>query len=119
MFSVTRLRHSQVPHEAVIGSVYVVAAAAAILILTQSHEGDEELRNLMVGRLLFVRQADLTKVALIYGAIGLLHWFVRKPLLLISRDPHKVFEKGMAVKWWDLLFYATFGWPIPSSSGYC
>ena len=50
IFSVTRLQHSRVPHEAVIGSVYVVAAAAAILILTQSHEGDEELRKLLSRR---------------------------------------------------------------------
>lgn len=115
IFSITRLQHSRVPHEAVIGSVYVVAAAAAILILTQSYEGDEELRNLLVGRLLFVHQADLLKVGLIYGAIGVIHWFARKPLLLISQAPQEAFKRGMRVRWWDLLFYTTFGFVVTSS----
>ncbi len=115
VFSVTRLRHSRVPHEAVIGSVYVVAAAAAILILTQSSEGDEELRNIMVGRLLFVNHADIIKIALIYGVLGFIHWLFRKPLLLISQSPNQAYEKGMPVKLWDLLFYTTFGFVVTSS----
>ena len=115
IFSITRLQHSRVPHEAVIGSVYVVAAAAAILILTQSHEGDEELRNLLVGRLLFVHKADLIKIGLIYGVIGFVHWFARRPLLLISQAPQEAFKRGMRVRWWDLLFYTTFGFVVTSS----
>jgi zinc/manganese transport system permease protein len=115
IFSVTRLKHSKVPHEAVIGSVYVVAAAAAILVLTQSHEGDEELKNIMIGRLLFVQQNDLLKLLLIYGAIGLVHWFIRKPLLLISQRPQEAFQQGIPIKWWDFLFYTTFGFVVTSS----
>jgi zinc/manganese transport system permease protein len=115
IFATTRLKHSKVPHEAVIGSVYVVAAALSILVLTQSHEGDEELKNIMIGRLLFVQQNDLIKLALVYGVIGVVHWMVRKPLLLISQNPQEAFRQGMPVKLWDLLFYITFGFIITSS----
>ena len=42
-------RASQVPQEAIIGIAYVVAAAAAILLLSRSPHGNEEIRNMLVG----------------------------------------------------------------------
>ena len=47
IFTVTRNRgHHHVPQEALIGIVYVVAAAAGILLLSNSAEGTEELRRM-------------------------------------------------------------------------
>src|SRR5947209_11235622 len=43
VFSVTGKRASQIPQEAVIGISYVVAAAAAVLLLSRAAEGDEEI----------------------------------------------------------------------------
>src|SRR6185436_1930192 len=40
LFSLTRFRHPRVPHESIIGIIYVVAAAAATLVLSRSAEGD-------------------------------------------------------------------------------
>src|SRR5216117_1577619 len=41
IFFVTGKRASQIPQEAVIGIAYVVAAAAAVLLLSRAAEGDE------------------------------------------------------------------------------
>jgi zinc/manganese transport system permease protein len=41
IFSLTGKRSSQIPQEAVIGISYVVAAAAAVLLLSRAAEGDE------------------------------------------------------------------------------
>ena len=46
IFSVTGKRTSQIPQEAVIGIAYVVAAAAAVLLLSRAAEGDEEIKNM-------------------------------------------------------------------------
>ena len=48
----TRTRRQRVPQEALIGIVYVMAAAAAILVLSHSTGGKEELQRSLVGELL-------------------------------------------------------------------
>jgi zinc/manganese transport system permease protein len=115
VFAATRLRKPIVPQESLIGIVYAVSAAAAILVLSRAPEGGEELKALMVGHLLFVEWPEIAKTFFLYGAIGLLHWAVRKPLLAISREPEQAFAQGLRVRWWDFLFYATFGFVVTSS----
>lgn len=115
VFAATRLRKPLVPQEALIGVVYAVSAAASILVLSRAPEGGEELKALLVGHLLFVDWREIIKVAVLYSTIGLIHWACRKPLLLISQDPEGAFAKGMPVRWWDFLFYATFGFVVTSS----
>ena len=62
IFSVTGKRTSHVPQEAIIGIAYVVAAAAAVLLLSRAAEGDEEIKQMLVGNILLVspvRRLDL------------------------------------------------------------
>ena len=115
VFSLTRFRRSRVPHEAIIGIVYAVSAAAVILILSRASEGGEELKNLLVGHVLFVEPAELMRMGVIYSLVGLVHWRVRRPLLLISQDPQRAFDQGVRVRLWDLVFYLTFGLVVTSS----
>ena len=115
IFSATRFRQERVPHEAIIGVVYAVAAAASILVLSRAPEGGEELKGLLVGHLLLVGWPEVGKMAAVYAAIGLVHWVARRPLLVISQDPQKAFALGLPVRWWDLLFYVTFGFVVTSS----
>lgn len=115
IFAATRFRRERVPHEAIIGVVYAVAAAAAILVLSRAPEGGEELKELLVGHLLLVGWPEVGKVAVVYGVIGFAHWLTRRPLLLISQDPQKAFGLGLPVRWWDLFFYVTFGFVVTSS----
>ncbi|MBI3616349.1 MAG: metal ABC transporter permease [Candidatus Omnitrophica bacterium] len=115
IFAVTRLKEEKIPHEAIIGVVYAVAAAASILVLSRAAEGGEELKSLLVGHLLLVGWPEVGKVAVIYGGIGFLHWLFRRQLLFISQNPRQAFEKGLRVRWWDLFFYITFGCVVTSS----
>jgi len=60
--------------EAVIGTVFVVASSVAILLLAKNPRGGENLKELLVGQILWVNPAHLSIVALIYTAVlGL--WF--------------------------------------------
>lgn len=115
IFAMTRFREEKVPQEAIIGVVYAVAAAASILVLSRAPEGGEELKELLVGHILLVSWPEVIKVACIYAAIGILHALIRRPLLLISQNPSEAFARGMPVRWWDLLFYITFGFVVTSS----
>lgn len=115
IFAVTRFKEEKVPHEAIIGVVYAVAAAASILVLSRAAEGGEELKSLLVGHLLLVSWPEVWKVAAIYGVVGFLHGLFRRQLLFISQHPKEAFEKGLRVRWWDLFFYTTFGCVVTSS----
>jgi zinc/manganese transport system permease protein len=60
--------------EAVIGTSFILAASAAILILANNPHGGEHLKDLLVGQVLWVDRDQLVPVALLYGAI-LFVWF--------------------------------------------
>src|SRR5579859_5063953 len=74
IFTLTRNRnHHHVPQEALIGIVYVVAAALGILLLNNSPEGNEELRRTLIGDVLLVTQKQVWRTFGLYAAIGAVH----------------------------------------------
>src|SRR5712691_1314052 len=83
----TRSRDQRVPQEALIGIVYVVAAAAAILALSKSAGGNEELQRSLVGELLVVPHHEVLKTFGLFVVIGAAHFVFRKKFLAISADP--------------------------------
>src|SRR6202023_236455 len=109
IFSVTGKRKSQIPQEAVIGIAYVVAAAAAVLLLSRAAEGDEEIKQMLVGNILLVTPFDVWRCFAVVEAGGLLHFALRRNFLLVSFNRSKAYETGLRVRWWDFLFYALFG----------
>ncbi|MBI4051627.1 MAG: metal ABC transporter permease [Elusimicrobia bacterium] len=115
LFSLMRIRKGRIPQEAFIGIVYAVSAAAAILMMDRLPEGAEHIKHLMVGNLLAVSSQEVTKIAFLYGLIGLLHWLCRKPFLIISTRPEEAFRQGYQIRLWDFLFYATFGFMVTLS----
>jgi len=115
IFAATRHKgHHRVPQEALIGITYVVAAAAGILLLSRTAEGNEELRRTLIGDVLLVSQKDVLRTFLVYLAIGVVHFIFRKKFLMISFDSDAAAASGMRVKWWDFLFYALFGLVVTS-----
>jgi zinc/manganese transport system permease protein len=115
VLALTRSRERHVSQEAVIGVVYAVSAAAAVLLADRSPHGGEHLRSMLVGSILSVSGAEVVKVAALYAAIGLFHWACRRPFFLISTDPDRAYREGWRVRGWDFLFYASFGVVVTSS----
>jgi zinc/manganese transport system permease protein len=115
VLALTRTRHRHVSQEAVIGIVYAVSSAGAVLLADRAPHGAEHIRAMLVGSLLSVRPAEVAKVALLYAAVGLLHWLCRRPFFLISTDPDAAFSQGWRVRAWDFVFYASFGVVVTSS----
>ena len=114
IFSVTGKRTSQVPQEAVIGIAYVVAAAAAVLLLSRAAEGDEQIKQMLVGNILLVTPLEVWKCFGLFAIVGILHFVLRRNFLLVSFDRDGAYEKGLRVRWWDFLFYAAFGLVVTS-----
>jgi len=114
VFSVTGKRSSQIPQEAVIGIAYVFAAAAAVLLLSRAAEGDEEIKNMLVGNILLVSPIDVWKCFALFVAVGIVHAVFRRSFLLVSFDRDRAYREGLQVRWWDFFFYALFGLVVTS-----
>src|SRR5512132_4242620 len=105
VFSMVRVRHARIPQEAIIGICYAVASAAAILAMSKATSESEHLKDMLVGNILAVSWHEVIKTALLYGAIGLFHYWFRKQFLAISMSHHRAEDTGLNVRLWDFLFY--------------
>ncbi|HXA50173.1 MAG TPA: metal ABC transporter permease [Candidatus Acidoferrum sp.] len=115
VFSTVRGQKARIPQEAVIGICYAVASAAAILAMSKSAEQTEHLKEMLVGNILSVSWFEVYKTAALYGAIGLFHYIFRKKFLAISMNHENAEKLGISVRFWDFLFYSSFGFVVTSS----
>jgi zinc/manganese transport system permease protein len=115
VFSTIRGHKARIPQEAVIGITYAVASAAAILAMSKSMEQTEHLKEMLVGNILTVSWLEVGKTALLYGAVGLFHYIFRRRFLSITLDQRAAEAQGVSVRFWDFLFYASFGFVVTSS----
>ncbi|HZI92761.1 MAG TPA: iron chelate uptake ABC transporter family permease subunit [Patescibacteria group bacterium] len=115
IFALTRTRVERVPQEAIIGLTYAVASATAILLADISPHGAEHLKDLLAGSIVWVTPHQIIKTGILYSIIGAFHFIFRKTFLLISLNPEEAYARGIHVRFWDFLFYLSFGIVITSS----
>jgi len=87
--------------EAFIGVLYIFSFSAAILILDKSPHGMEEFKGIMNGNILWVTPRDILSTAVIYGAVGALHFVLRKQF-------HALTFEGKGGFLLELLFFSSF-----------
>jgi zinc/manganese transport system permease protein len=95
----TRTWSGRVPQEAQIGVIYVVAAAAALLLVDRAPQGAEHIRQILTGNILTVGWDELRWALPLYLAVGVLY-----PLIRVRN------EWGS-----EFIFYAAFGIVVTSS----
>src|SRR5204862_585822 len=115
IFAFARTRRGHIPQEAFIGIAYSVASAMAILLMSKATGETEHLKDMLVGNILAVSRPEVIKTALLYSGVGLFHFIFRKKFLLISMNHNKAEQLGFNVRFWDFLFYASFGFVVTSS----
>ncbi len=95
----TRTWSGRVPQEAQIGVIYVVAAAAALLLVDRAPQGAEHIRQILTGNILTVGWEELRWAIPLYAIVGFAHprIHVRNPWLA------------------EFAFYAAFGIVVTSS----
>jgi zinc/manganese transport system permease protein len=115
IFSTIRSRHARIPQEAIIGISYAVASAATILALSKSTSEGEHLKDMLVGNILAVSWDEVWRTAVLYAIIGAFHFVFRKKFLAISMDHDAAEQSGTSLRFWDFLFYASFGFVVTRS----
>jgi zinc/manganese transport system permease protein len=115
IFALARTRRGHIPQEAFIGIAYSVASAMAILLMSKATGETEHLKDMLVGNILAVSWPEVRKTAILYALVGVFHYVFRKKFLLISMNHEKAESLGVSVRFWDFLFYASFGFVVTSS----
>jgi zinc/manganese transport system permease protein len=115
LFALSRVHRGPIPQEAIIGIVYAVSAAIAVLVVDRAPQGSEHIKQLLVGSILTVTPGEVATLTALYAAVGALHWSIRRPLLDISFDPDGAAQRGRAFRMWDFVFYTSFGFVVTSS----
>ena len=95
----TRTWSGRVPQEAQIGVIYVVSAAAALLLVDRAPQGAEHIRQILTGNILTVGWDDLKWAIPVYGVVGVVYPRLRFANPWVS----------------EFAFYAAFGIVVTSS----
>lgn len=103
LLAFTRQWATRIPQEALIGVIYVVAAAAAILLIDRAPQGAEHLKQVLTGNVLTSGVKDLAFIVPLYTVVGLVHWLLGRRL------------SGAGTFAWEFFFYASFGVVVTSS----
>lgn len=109
-FSYARKKEKFISQEAIIGVVYAFASAMSILVAHYLPHGAEHLKEVLLGRLLWVSWGEVIQTAFVYGIICLIHFLIRKKMFALS-EGRKIKNQPL----WDFVFFALFGLVITSS----
>lgn len=115
LISLTRFRLGRVPHEAMIGIVFVVASAGSIIVLQYADHGQEMLKTLLDGQILLVSDPSVVKhTAIVYGTILVAVAALWRPIRRISESEPDA-PRGLGLVFYDFVFYALLGFVVASS----
>jgi zinc/manganese transport system permease protein len=103
LLAFTRSWATRVPQEALIGVVYVVAAAASILLIDRAPQGAEHLKQILTGNILTSGLNEAAVIVPLYLAVALVHFLLR----------HRLTPSGSL--FWEFVFYSTLGMVVTSS----
>jgi zinc/manganese transport system permease protein len=115
LFVLFRSRREKVPIEALIGITYAGAIALSLIVLERSASGTEDIKEMLAGSILTVAPKEVLFIAVLCAVVVGIHWFARKKVLAVTGNSAEARQKGIKVRWWDFVFYVTFGFVVTSS----
>lgn len=98
--------------ESRLGTVYVLAGAASILLLVTNPMGEHGLLDMLKGEIIAVSNADVGRTAATFGAVVVALFLFRKEFLLVSFDREMAITLKKNVVFWDGLLFLLIGLAI-------
>lgn len=99
-----------IPPETLIALVYAFSSALVILVVNYIAHGTEHIKEILIGKILWVTWSEVIKTAAIYSVVAAVHYIFRKQIINTS------FNKSLQTNYfWNFIFYALFGIVITSS----
>ncbi len=95
--------------DARLGVGYAAAAGFALVLVSGTAQGLEELKNVLAGSVLFVSDARLGLIAIVMLVISAVHVSFRKEFLFASYDPDMARTLGVPARFYDAILDLTIG----------
>lgn len=108
-------RNRILPQESLIAIAFVVGTASALVLVSRSAEGIEELKHLLSGHLLTARAAETWIALSIFSLLVIIYITFHKEILYVSFDPETAQSAGLSPRRWNLVFYLVLGLVIALS----
>jgi zinc/manganese transport system permease protein len=116
IFAFTRNIKGRIPQEAIIGIVYAVSSAAAVMAVSHAPEGAEHIKYLLIGSILTISPGIVIKTAVVYALVGCFHFLFFRKFAALTFE---IGERLRNPRAWEFLFYASFGIVVTSSVKIC
>lgn len=97
------------PQDAVLGVLFTVSGAAAILLVAHTARGNEEVVHLLQGNLLAMTPGEARRFALAFGGLLVVHLALFKEFLYLSFDARMAETQGYRAGAWSFAFYGLLG----------
>lgn len=112
-FAFTKRFEKKVSQEVLIALVYAFSSSMVILVVNSMAHGAEHIKEILIGKILWVTWSDVLKTAGIYTLVAMAHYLFRRPMWRTTFGE----SETDAHTFWDFVFYALFGVVITSSVG--
>jgi zinc/manganese transport system permease protein len=114
VIALTRFKLGRVPHEAIIGIIFVLASAVGFIVLDKSPHGPEELKGILSGSILYIQKPEVVHTAWLYSAIFVIALLLWKRTAAISLSEPGA-PTGLQRTLLDFAFYGLLAFVVASS----
>lgn len=109
LFTMLKNKNIKIPLEGFIGIAYAVATTGAVIILDKSAGSDVHVHDMLVGSVLWVSWHQVVRLAVVVAVVAGFHALYRKKFTTLTDHYDHCSHKLKYPKFWDFLFYFTFG----------
>lgn len=111
-FAFLKKKELFIPPEAVIGIIYCLGLALALLLAEKIPGGSNYITKTITGNILWVTWDKVIKCALMFAGVGVIHLIFSRQIADISGAGNGYPYSKNRVKLLDLFFYLTFGFVV-------
>ncbi len=98
-----------------LGTAYVVASAASILLLSKCPVAERGWMGLLKGEIIAISHGDLTLTFVSFAVVLLMLWLFNREFMLVSFDREMAITLRRRVLVWDILLYSLIGLTVAIS----
>ena len=97
----------RIPQEAIMGIIYAVASAGAVLLIAKIPHGEADILNLFFGNILGVTSKQIIILLVVFGFVTLTHILLSKKFIQAAENSTADQTNKGHRRFWNLIFYLT------------
>jgi zinc/manganese transport system permease protein len=107
-FAFLRTKDLFIPPEAIIGIIYCLGLALALILAERIPGGSNYITKTITGNLLWVTWGMVLKIGILFSCIGLIHLIFGKKFIWLTDNMDTISNLSIKIRSLNMLFYFTF-----------